>query len=48
VLPFAKQHDKDVQHDDSQEQDDENPQNRPERLADDGSNHVSDRAGQAR
>jgi hypothetical protein len=42
-LPFPKQHDKHVQHDDGQEQDDENPQNRPEPLADDGSNHVRDR-----
>ena len=46
-LPFSKQHDKHVQHADGYEQNDENPQNRPERLAerdqdeaDDGSYHV--------
>ena len=33
-LPFPKQHDKHVQHADGHEQNDENPQNRPERLGD--------------
>jgi hypothetical protein len=46
LLPLPKQHDKNVQHADGHEQNDENPQNRPERLAerdqdeaDDGSYH---------
>jgi hypothetical protein len=33
LLPFPKQHEKYVQHADGHEQNDENPQNRPERLA---------------
>src|SRR6516165_11060886 len=52
LLPFPKQHDKHVQHADGHEQNDENPQNRPERLAerdqDEADDHVILGSGSSR